>query len=327
VKSLDVVSICNALVDILVTAQDSDITQLSLTKGIMHLVDDQRQQQVIQHFAKQHTTQELGGSCMNAIRTLAALGARTSFAGTIGEDSYGKSIQNRMEDLGIKAHLKHAPAHTGLCFILVSPDGERTMNTSLGASCLFDESIVPTDDIAQAKVFHFSAYQWANPGQIKAIKRALEIAKQNDTLVSFDLADPFVVRNCREEFIPLIEEYADIVFSNREETKLLFDLSPEASCRRLADMNCIAAIKLGAEGALIGKGKEQFHVKPVATNVVDTTAAGDMFAAGFLYGVCHQKSLETCGELAAVLASDVISRLGATVSADALKHAQILASR
>ncbi len=325
-KSLDVVSICNALVDILVTAAERDIEQLALTKGIMHLVDDQRQQQVIQHFSKQQTTQELGGSSMNAIRSLAALGARTSFAGTVGEDTYGKSIETRMQDLGIKAHLRHAPAHTGLCFILVTPDGERTMNTSLGASCLFDEAIVPADDIAKAKIFHFSGYQWANSGQIRAIKKALEIAKANDTLVSFDLADPFVVRNCRDEFIPLIKEYADIVFSNREETRLLFDVSPEEAAKRLTDMGCTAAIKLGAEGALVSNAKETVHVKPVPTTVVDTTAAGDMFAAGFLYGVTRQKPLAVCGELAAVLASDVISRLGATVSADALKHAQRLAN-
>ncbi len=323
-KSLDVVSICNALVDILVTASDQDIDQLSLNKGIMHLVDDARQQEVIRYFTDQHTTQELGGSSMNAIRTLAALGAKTAFAGTIGEDAYGRSIQSRLDQLGIRAHLKHAQAHTGICFILVTPDGERTMNTSLGASCLFDESIVPEKDIASAKIFHFAAYQWANPGQIRAIRRALEIAKANDTLVSFDLADPFVVKNCRQDFIPLIEEYADVVFSNREETRLLFDTTPEMACNHLTDAGAIAAIKLGAEGALVGHGKQRWAIKPVPTQVVDTTAAGDMFAAGFLYGLSRGKSLDVCGQIAAVLASDVISRLGATVSEPALDHARLL---
>lgn len=321
-KSLDVVSICNALVDVLVQASDADIDQLALNKGIMHLVDDDRQQHVIRHFAEKKTIHELGGSSMNAIRTLAALGAKTSFAGTIGHDSYGHMIQSRMESLGIRSHLRRVDAHTGICFIIVTPDGERTMNTSLGASCVFDEAIVPEDDIAQARIFHFSAYQWANPGQIRAIRRALDIAKAHDTLVSFDLADPFVVKNCRQDFIPLIEEYADVVFSNRDETHLLFEATPEVACRRLTDMGAIAAIKLGAEGALIGKGSDRYAIKPVPTQVVDTTAAGDMFAAGFLYGLCKGKSLDACGHLAATLASDVISRLGASVHPEALAKAK-----
>lgn len=321
-KSLDVVSICNALVDILVTSSDSDLDRLGLNKGIMHLVDDRRQLEVIQHFTDHKTTQELGGSSMNAVRTLAALGAKTAFAGSVGQDPYGKMIEERMRELGIRAHIKQADAHTGICFILVSPDGERTMNTNLGASCLFDQDIVPEADIAAAKIFHFSGYQWANPGQIRAIKRALEIAKAHDTLISFDLADPFVVRNNREDFIRIIEDYADICFSNREETKLLYEASPEIACQRITEAGAIAAIKLGPEGALVGKGSTRYAVKPVPTSVVDTTAAGDMFAAGFLYGLCRDKPLEVCGKLAATLASDVISRLGATVAPTALQLAR-----
>ncbi|MBC7661097.1 MAG: adenosine kinase [Chitinophagaceae bacterium] len=323
-KILDVVSICNALVDILVTATEQDIKSLNLNKGIMHLVDDARQQDVIAHFKNTKTTHELGGSSMNAIRTLAALGAKTSFAGTIGHDSYGDLIQNRMKDLGIASHIQKVDAHTGLCFILVTPDGERTMNTSLGASCLFDESIVPTADIQAAKVFHFSGYQWANTSQIGAIKKALKTAKEAGTLISFDVADPFVVRNCRQEFISVIEEYADIVFANREEAHLLYESTPEVAANRIAESGAIAAIKLGAEGALIGKGKDRYTIAPVATQVIDTTGAGDMFASGFLYGLCLNKSLEASGKIAATLASDVISRLGANVSAAAIERAKNL---
>ncbi|MDQ3233802.1 MAG: adenosine kinase, partial [Pseudobdellovibrionaceae bacterium] len=292
--------------------------------GIMHLVDDAKQLTVIDHFAQKKQTVELGGSSLNAIRTLASLGAKTSFAGSVGRDSYGQLIDKRLNEIGIRGSLQHVAAHTGICFILVTPDGERTMNTNLGASCLFDESIVPEQDIKQAKIFHFAGYQWANPSQIKAIRRALDIAKANDTLISFDLADPFVVRANRDAFIEIIKDYADIVFSNREETKLLFDSTPEAAANFITDAGAIAAIKLGAEGALIGHGTRRIVVKPVPTQVVDTTAAGDMFAAGFLYGMCQNKSLEVCGRMAAEMASDVISRLGATVSSEALKSVQKL---
>ncbi|RYZ59848.1 MAG: adenosine kinase [Proteobacteria bacterium] len=323
-KTLDVVSICNALVDILVTATEQDIQTLGLNKGIMHLVDDARQQEVIAHFKNTKTTMELGGSSMNAIRTIAALGGKTSFAGTIGHDAYGEHIQTRMKALGIASHISKVDAHTGLCFILVTPDGERTMNTSLGASCLFDESIVPEADIKAAKVFHFSGYQWANASQISAIKKALKIAKEAGTLISFDVADPFVCRNSRQEFVQLIEEYADIVFANREEAHLLYESTPEHACNRITESGAIAAIKLGAEGALIGKGKDRYTIAPVATTVIDTTGAGDMFASGFLYGMCQGKSLEVSGKIAATLASDVISRLGASVGDKGLKAAKAL---
>jgi sugar/nucleoside kinase (ribokinase family) len=324
VKTLDVVSICNALVDILVKATDHDIKALGLNKGIMHLVDDDRQKSVIDYFKSTETTKELGGSSMNAIRTLAELGAKTSFAGTVGQDSFGELISTRMKSLGIASHIRHAPAHTGLCFILVTPDGERTMNTSLGASCLYDDKIVPHDDIKAAKIFHFSGYQWANESQIDAIKKALATAKQARTLISFDLADPFVVRNCRQEFIKVIEDYADIVFANREEAQLLYESTPEVAANRIADAGAIAAVKLGAEGALVAKGSERHAIKPVATRVIDTTGAGDMFASGFLYGVINDKPLQLCGSIAATLASDVISRLGASVSKEGLARAKAL---
>ena len=122
----------------------------------------------------------------------------------------------------------------------------------------------------------------------------------------------------------VIEEYADIVFANREEALLLYESTPEVACNRIAENGAIAVIKLGAEGALIGKGDNRYHIAPVKTNVVDTTGAGDMFASGFLYGMTQNKSLEVSGKIAATLASDVISRLGANVSAEGLSRAKAL---
>ncbi|SMF22408.1 adenosine kinase [Pseudobacteriovorax antillogorgiicola] len=319
----DVSSICNALMDILVEAEESDITKLGLNKGIMHLVDDARQNEVKSHFETKNTTQELGGSSLNAIRTLASLGANTAFAGMVGHDGYGTHIENRMNELGIDAHLLHSEnADTGTCFILITPDGERTMNTNLGASCLFDESLVPMEAIANSKVFHFCGYQWGSPEQIQAIEKAVQIARDNNVIVSFDVADPFVVEHNREAFVAMIDK-ADIVFANRDEAKLLYQSSPEAACDEITKTGAIAVIKLGAEGALIGKGDQRIKVEPVATKVVDTTAAGDMFAAGFLYGFYNDRSLEDCGKIAATLASDVISRIGGVVSKKALDQVKI----
>ena len=314
-KKYDVSSICNALVDFLVEANDSDVEALKLNKGVMHLVDDAAQQSVMDHFKDNNKTSELGGSSMNSIRTLAALGANTFFAGMIGKDELGQRVQARLDDLNIDSTLvENADFATGTCFVIITPDGERTMNTNLGASCHYDLSIVNEQAVKDSKIFHFCGYQWATDNQKAAIMKAIEIAEKNDGLVSFDVADPFVVNLNKDEFADLIAEHADVVFANQEEAKLLYGLSPEETAKKIMDTGAIAVVKLGAEGALVGKGGELIKIKPVKTEVVDTTGAGDMFASGFLFGLSQGKSLEECGNIAAAVASDVISRIGATVS-------------
>jgi sugar/nucleoside kinase (ribokinase family) len=318
-KTIDVVSVCNALVDILIQARDEDLAKLNLTKGVMHLVDHERQRTVLSHFGSAPQTIELGGSSLNAIRTLAALGKKAVFAGMVSKDEFGERIHERLRQLGIDGHLTFGTADaTGSCVILITPDGERTMNTHLGASRLYDKAAVPHDKIKAARVFHFSGYQWDTDDQKEAITQAIKHAVDHGTLISFDVADPFVVQRHRDEFTGLIRDYADIVFTNREEARMLFDGAPEKAAESIASTGAIAVVKLGADGALVQTKEARHKIAPVKTTVIDTTAAGDMFAAGFLYGFLSDRDLETCGRMAATLASDVISRIGATVSSEAL---------
>jgi sugar/nucleoside kinase (ribokinase family) len=317
-KANDIVSICNALVDILVRVEEKDIEDLKLTKGVMHLVESDRQRQILKHFADHHHSVELGGSAMNTIRTLAELKKKAIFAGMISDDHYGDMIRKRMDQLGIEAKLGLSHEPTGTCVVLITPDGERTMNTHLGASRLYTSAQVPFEAIKTSKIFHLSGYQWDSEAQKKAVKEALTKAKESGTVVSFDVADPFVVQRNQLDFVSLIEEYADIVFCNREEAKCLFGKTPDVAAQMISKAGAIAVIKLGAEGALLQQGDKTLRVDPVRTDVIDTTAAGDMFAAGFLYGYLGNRDLAVCGRMAATLASDVISRVGATVSNSAL---------
>jgi len=318
-KTLDVVGICNALVDILIQGEEQDITRLKLNKGVMHLVDAGKQNELLAHFADRTQTVELGGSTMNAVRTLAQLGKRTAFAGMVADDAFGERIKRRMDELGILAHLGgHTEEKTGTCVILVTPDGERTMITHLGASRLYGSSQVPHDDIARSKVLHFCGYQWDTDGQMQAIAQAIATAKEYGTLVSFDVADPFVVSRHRQAFLELIARDSDIVFANREEAQMLYGTTAEEAARQIAQTGATAVIKLGGDGALVQKGDSAHHIAPVKTQVVDTTAAGDMFAAGFLFGYTSDRPLPICGHMAATVASDVISRIGASVSGEAL---------
>lgn len=318
-RKYDVVSVCNALVDILFEANNQDLHQHGLTKGTMHLVDRQTLDAILSDFLGKQKAEELGGSALNAMRTLTQLEKKTCFAGMIADDHFGNKIRTRLAELNIAGHLHLTSEEaTGLCIVLVTPDGERTMVTYLGASRLYNSEHLPRKELTEAAYFHFCGYQWDTDGQKSAMQEALSIAKNANTRISFDLADPFVVQHHNEQFKTIIKDYADIVFANKEEARLLWGTDPVTTAETIAALGATAIIKLGSEGALIQHGNERIHIKAVSTQVVDTTAAGDMFAAGFLYGLTSAKPLAQCGQIAATLASDVISRFGATLSANVL---------
>lgn len=320
IKRYDVLTICNALVDIVYKATDMELAQFNLRKGHMNLVESEKQNIILSHFAGRDATVELGGSSLNAMRALAMLKKKTVFAGMLAKDRYGFTVEKRMEELNIKADLHYTDKDsTGTCVVLVTEDGERTMNTHLGASRLYTKKIIPVEDLKNTKAFHISGYQWDTKEQKEAIYEALKLAKEAGCEISFDLADPFVVRNHKDEFAKVIKDYADIVFANEEEAHLLFGLFAEETAEKIASQGACAVIKLGAKGALIQKDKEIFRIGAVPTQVVDTTGAGDMFAAGFLYGYLSNFGLEVAGNIAAYLASDVISRFGANLSEESVQ--------
>lgn len=319
-KQFDVVSICNALYDVIYSAEDSDLVNFGFTKGNMHLVDRDTQERLLKTYAGYEKAEELGGSAMNAMRALAMLNKKVSFGGAISEDHHGKKIRSRMQELKMSPHLNVTTQEaTGTCLVLVTPDGERTMVTYLGASRLYDNEVLPDSVLSSARYFHFCGYQWDTNEQKSAIIKAIDTAKAAGTKISLDLADPFVVTHHKKDLTDLVEQKADLVFANKEESKLLYGESPEKTAEIIANSGALAVIKLGAEGALIASKDQQIRVQPVKTQVVDTTAAGDMFAAGFLYGLCDERPLDECGRIAARLASDVISRYGAVLSDDVIK--------
>lgn len=320
VKKYDVLTICNALVDIIYKASDLELKQFKLKKGQMNLVETEKQLMILRHFAGKESTTELGGSSLNAMRALAMLRKKTVFAGMLAHDHFGLALRKRMEELHIKANLHYTDKDaTGTCVVLVTQDGERTMNTHLGASRLYTQDIIPIEDLQESKILHISGYQWDTDAQKETIYQAIDLAKKAACKISFDLADPFVVSKNEKEFAKVIEEQADIVFANEAEAKLLYGSSPEETAQRICKTGAIAVIKLGARGAFIQDAKQSVRIEAVPTNVVDTTGAGDMFAAGFLYGYISDIGLERSGQIAAYLASDVISRYGAHLSEEAVE--------
>lgn len=313
-KQLDVLSICNVLKDIIIKVSDDDIKDLGLSKGTMVLISEEEQQNILNKFQDKDKKIELGGSGTNAMRTMAILGQKVSQTGMVGEDIYGDICFKRIAELGIKNNIKKSKAgNTGTSIILITPDGERTMNTCLGMSRNYTVNDIPEEDISNSKYLHLTGYQWDTDNQIEAVNHAISVAKKNNTKISFDLSDPFCVTRHKETFMNIIDSHVDIIFANLKEASMLTDKGLDESLDMLSDMADIAIIKCGPEGSWIKTKTQKIKIPANKITVVDTTAAGDMYAGGFMYGITKNLSLEECGEIANFCAETVIQQVGARV--------------
>ncbi|APJ03823.1 adenosine kinase [Silvanigrella aquatica] len=313
----DVVSIENALVDLLVRANDSDLKSFGMTKGVMQLVDEETQKNVLRNLGNAKPEVELGGSASNAIRGLAVLGAKTSYSSTVGNDEYGKAFAQRMTELGITNRLSTVEGvHTGTCLVVVTPDGERTLNTYLGACRSYRPSFVPFDDIVQSKIFFSTGYMLDTQDQIDALDAAFKHALQNDVKIAFDVADPFVIKRHGQRTMLKLLEKTHLVFLNAEEARILLEMSPEQAALELAKTIELVVVKDGEKGAYIAHDENVIFIPAKKIEVADTTGAGDMFAGGFMFGLCRGLTYEQCGQIATLLASDTVSYMGVRLSSN-----------
>lgn len=321
---IDVTCVENALVDVLVQASDEAVGALRLQKGIMKLVEVEEQARLLEAVAAHEPAVEMGGAGANVIRGLATLGARTSYSSSVGSDPYGSAFSERLESLGIRNRLARVDAKTGTSVILVTPDGQRTMNTHLGACRGYREEFLPLDDIRASRWFFSTAYMWDTPGQVVAVERAMREAKAAGVKRALDVADPFAVDRSGDAIRLLMADGLDVIFANSDEAEMLVGTRAAAAAGELRRSVPVAVVKDGKNGAYVGHDGGVLFVPPRKVRVVDTTGAGDMFAAGFLYGLVRGKTLEQCGALATLLAADNITTMGVRLSADiAARAAQI----
>ena len=328
-KPVDVTSLENALVDLLVRGEDSDLKELGMTKGVMQLVSSEQQVKALANLGKLTTEVELGGSAANALRGMAVLGSRVSYSSTVGHDEYGRSFSARLEELGILNRLAQVEgAQTGTCLVVVTPDGERTLNTHLGACLHYKAEHVPVEDIPKSKIFFTTGYVWDTPSQIEAVTKALRLSKEHGVKIAIDVADPFVVQRWGSKLSEILNSFADIVFANGPEAQMLVNCTGAEAAAKLGEKIPMAVVKDGANGAYVGFAGSVTHIPTQKVNVRDTTGAGDMFAGGFLAGLCRGLSLQKCGALATLLASDTITHMGVRLSSDIPKRAmQIMESK
>jgi sugar/nucleoside kinase (ribokinase family) len=313
-KKYDVVGIGNAIVDVLSYCNDTFLKAQELPKSTMMLVDESRSQQLYRMIGP--STECSGGSVANSMAGLASLGSRAAFIGKVSDDQLGKIFTHDLQSVGVRYQTspagKGAPS-TANCIVLVTPDAQRTMATYIGACALLAEDDIDGALIADGKMIYIEGYLWNDEHNKAAIRKAMSLAGAAGAKVAFTLSDTFCVNLHRDAFLGLVQNDLDILFANEAEINaLMATTNTDEAITAVRGLCDIVAITCGEKGSVIVTSEHVYRVltQPVA-KLVDTTGAGDLFAAGFLHGLSAGKSLEACAAIGNRCAGQIIQQLGA----------------
>jgi len=315
-KKIDVAGIGNAIVDVLVSMDDGFLKKEGIAKGSMNLIDAQRAKDLYSKLPP--ATEASGGSAANTIACLASFGGQGAYLGKVRDDQLGEIFTHDIRSMGVQ--FPTAPAKSGpdtaRCIVIVTPDAERSLNTFLGACVNFGPDDVDEAVVKAAKVTYMEGYLFDPPAAKEAFYKAADLAHRAGNQVSLSLSDPFCVDRYRDEFRAFIKDHVDILFANEDEIKSLYqtDNFSEAA-HQVADECAIAALTRGPKGSRVVKG--QRHVEVAAQPVeklVDTTGAGDSYAAGYLFGHTRGMPVEDCARLGHIAAAEIVSHFGARPS-------------
>ena len=304
-----ILGIGNALVDVMTILDNDDILEkFSLPKGSMQLVDNEKSELVKSETANFKRRLASGGSAANTIHGLAMLGAETAYIGSIGRDELGDFFESDMKNAGIRTILSRRDSATGTAVALISPDYERTFATHLGAAVELGAADLNQADFKGYNILYLEGYQIYNKPLVDA---ACRFAKNENMKIALDLASYNVVESNLSDFKEIVEKYVDILFANEDEARAYTGLEPEGALDVISKTCEVAVVKVGSEGSWIKRGLEVIKIGAADVNVRDTTGAGDLYAAGFLYGYSIDKNLEVCGQYGSIMAGKVIEILGA----------------
>jgi len=308
----DVYGVGNAIMDLQVQTDDAFLKSIGVEKGVMTLVNEARQQDVLAALETHDVHQCSGGSACNTIVGLADFGGSAAYACKVGDDAFGKMYLDEMRRMGITIEVDPAPGQTGTCVVLITEDAQRTMLTHLGVSSTLSADDIHADEIAKAQYVYIEGYLFTGDDTRAAALRAMELAKARNVKVAFTVSDPFLIEICRDEFRKLIEGPVDLLFCNREEARALTGMNDPIECARELHRHVgNVALTLGANGSIIMHEDEVIPIEGVEVEAVDTTGAGDMYAAGVLYGITNGLSWKQAGHLGSHAAARIVSQLGA----------------
>lgn len=310
---LDVTGIGNAIVDVIAHATDDDLTRLSLPKGAMTLIDEARAESLYGQMAPAREIS--GGSVANSMAGIASLGGTAGYIGKIRNCQLGEVFAHDIRAAGVQFNSQPSVSgkSTARCLIMVTPDGQRTMNTFLGACVDLGPEDIDEALIARSQVTYIEGYLWDPPRAKEALLRAAQLAHKHGRKVALSLSDAFCVDRHRGEFTRLVDDHVDVLFANESEAlSLTQQTSYELALSALRGRCETIVVTRGAQGASVLSGEQIVHVpaEPI-DKLVDTTGAGDLFAAGFLFGYTHGRSAGDSAKLGALCAAEVISHYGA----------------
>ena len=323
--SYDLVGIGNALVDIEVQVSDGLVHNLELTKGGMTLSTKENQDQVLTHISNHTHKIVSGGSAANTIHGFSALGGRAYYLGRVADDAYGKHYTDDMKDCGVGFPGPDSKTDgTGTCLILVTPDSERTMLTHLGISSELHPDNVDETIVQQAKTVYIEGYLWTGDETRAAAMKMADAARHAGVPVAFTLSDAFVVNTYKESLVDFIRWKVDILFCNNVEARAMTgEDKDEQAFAELKGMVDTLFMTRGAEGSWAANARNaKIHIEPFQVQAVDTTGAGDLYAAGSLYGLIHNHELKESAIIGSYCAAQVVTHLGGRMPAHSHTHVQ-----
>lgn len=310
-KKFDVYGIGNPLIDLLVQLSTQKLESLGVHKGVMNLIDLERRQYLLNNISD--WTVLPGGSCANTIIALSDLGLNTIYGGSIGPDNLGDQFEDNMSQLGVTSALRRKTLPTGSSIILITEDTDRSQNTYLGACQEYSVEDVDNEKIRMSNSLYFTGYMWDTETQKEALLHAIDVAKDSNTEIIFDVADPFAVNRSKDDFIKLMKNDVDFIFANFEEAKAMTEENTkDGIIEKMKEMGpASGVVKDGKHGSYVYHDGKVIDIDIHKVNAVDTTGAGDMYAAGFIYGMAKNYDMRKSGEIASLVAGKVVEQVGA----------------
>lgn len=308
----DIYGVGNAIMDLQVQTNDAFLECSDIDKGVMTLVDEVRQQKVLAALSEHSVNHCSGGSAANTIVGVADFGGSTAYACKVGNDDYGRLYVEQMRELGVTIEIPATSGQTGTCVVLITEDAQRTMLTHLGVSGELCEADIDESEIAKAQYVYVEGYLFTGDATQAAAIKAIEVARQKGVKVALTVSDPFLINLYRGEFWRLIEGPVDLLFCNLEEARALTGETDPIECAHAIHRHTDnVALTLGSEGSIIMHEGEAIPIEGMQAEAVDTTGAGDMYAAGVLYGITNGLTWHQAGHLGSHAAARVVSQLGA----------------
>lgn len=319
-KKYDVYAIGNALVDIEYHTEDAQLHHLGIEKGLMTLIDQNRQNSLIRHLGESHESMACGGSAANSIIAVAQMGGITHFDCRVANDITGQFFADDLKKSGVNSMLRYneAPAGvTGKCLVFVTPDADRTMNTFLGASAELDKSDIDHDSIAHAKFAYIEGYLVTADGSREAAIKVRQIAEDRKVKTAMTLSDPNMVVFFRKGLKEMIGNGVDLLFANEEEANELAQSSEiNETIEAMKKISRSFAITRGKQGSIVFDGNNIIEIEPHPVDAIDTLGAGDMFAGAFMYALSQGMSYQQAGDLASLASARIVTKFGPRLRAE-----------